>query len=116
MHLLIRRYRPSDAARCCEIILACLPQLDGIDDDARAFLRAKLVPEQLNTELSAVDCFVAVDNGEILGLAALDGDTAKRLYVDPTAQRHGVGFTTDNSVEFQRGSATFRVLRIRKSL
>jgi GNAT superfamily N-acetyltransferase len=87
----IRSYQEGDAARCCEIILACLPQLDGLNNSARAFLQAKLIPERLHAELAALDCFVYEENHRIQGLAALDGEEAKRLYVDPALQGRGIG-------------------------
>jgi GNAT superfamily N-acetyltransferase len=87
----IRPYRATDASRCCDIIRACVPQLDGLNDDARAFLMDKLIPEQLNTELSALETFVFDDEDRVVGLAALAGDEAKRLYVDPAHQGQGVG-------------------------
>ena len=68
--LIVRTYQRSDAARCCDIILACLPLLDGINDPARAFLRTKLVPESLHNELSAMDTYVAVKDGDVVGLVA----------------------------------------------
>ena len=97
--LIVRAYRQSDAARCCDIILACLPLLHGINEPARAFLRTKLVPEHLHGELSTMDTYVAVKGGEVVGLVALDGQHAKRLYVHPSAQRQGVGRVRFDHVE-----------------
>jgi GNAT superfamily N-acetyltransferase len=87
----IRPYHVEDAARCCEIVAACLPQLDGLNDAARHFLLQKLVPDRLNSELQDMEAFVAESNGRVVGLVALHGDEAKRLYVDPPFQGHGVG-------------------------
>ena len=90
---MIRPYQESDAARCCEIILACLPQLDGLNLEARDFLIGKLVPERLNAELISIETFVCEEQGKVIGLAALEGDEAKRLYVDPHHQHRGTGRT-----------------------
>jgi hypothetical protein len=71
----IRRYLEADAPRCCEIVLACLPQSDGLNDAARAFLHDKLVPERLHAELSAIETLVAADSTGVVGLVALQGQT-----------------------------------------
>ena len=87
---MVRAYREDDAPRCCTIIRACLPQLDGLNEAARALLEAKLVPDRLDAELSAMETVVFEEDGRVLGLAALDGMEAKRLYVDPAAQGRGI--------------------------
>jgi GNAT superfamily N-acetyltransferase len=110
-HAHVRAYRAEDAARCCDIVVACLPQLDGLNEAARLFLVDKLVPERLDAELSAIDAFVCEVGGKVVGLAALDGDEAKRLYVDPTAQRRGIGRRLFDAVETlarRRGIARLR--------
>lgn len=86
----IRPYAEADAAPCCTVIRACLPQLDGLNDAARAFLEAKLVPDRLNAELGSMRAFVYEADGEVLGIAALDGNEAKRIYVHPSAQGRGI--------------------------
>ena len=89
--LMIRAYRIEDATPCCDIILACLPQLDGLNGAARDLLLQKLVPDRLHSELASIDTFVAEEAGRVIGLAALHGDEAKRLYVHPQCQGRGVG-------------------------
>ena len=97
--LIVRAYQQEGAARCCDTILGCLPLLDAINEPARAFLRTKLVPERLHSELSAMDTYVAVKDGDVVGLVALDGQYARRLYVHPSAQRQGVGRVLFDHVE-----------------
>lgn len=43
--------------------------------------------------------FVCEEQGKVIGLAALDGDEAKRLYVDPYYQGRGTGRTLFALVE-----------------
>jgi hypothetical protein len=83
----IRPYRETDAPRCCEIILACLPQLDGLNDGARTFLVQKLVPERLHSELLAADALVFEEQGNFShieelararGLRELRGEAAEQ--------------------------------------
>jgi putative acetyltransferase len=107
----IRPYRESDAPRCCEIILACLPQLDGLNDEARTFLVQKLVPERLHSELLAADAFVFEEQGKVLGLVALAGDEAKRLYVHPLAQSRGIGRHLFSHIEELARARGLRELR-----
>ena len=87
----VRPYREDDVEQCCSIVLACLPQLDGMNEAARRFLEAKMVPERLHHELASMEAFVYEEDGTVLGLAALDGMEAKRLYVAPDAQGRGIG-------------------------
>jgi GNAT superfamily N-acetyltransferase len=107
----IRPYDPSDAARCCEIVLACLPQLDGLNPAARELLRSKLVPDRLNAELIRLYAVVHEEDGAVLGLAALEGDEAKRLYVDPAAQGGGIGRMLLEHIERVARSRGVKVLR-----
>jgi GNAT superfamily N-acetyltransferase len=108
---LIRHYQSSDAARCCEIILGCLPQLDGLNAAARELLQSKLIPDRLDAELTGLHAVVYEENGEVLGLAALDGDEAKRLYVDPAAQRRGIGRRLLEDIEREARVRGVTVLR-----
>lgn len=87
----IRAYRKTDAQQCCSIILACLPQIDGLNEAARSFLEAKLVPDRLHPEMASMEAYVYEEDGAVLGMAALDGIEAKRLYVSPEAQGKGIG-------------------------
>jgi GNAT superfamily N-acetyltransferase len=96
---IVRAYREADAARCCAIIRACLPQLDGLNDAARALLEARLVPDRLDAELAAMDAVVCEAQGEVVGLAALDGMEAKRVYVHPDAQGRGIARVLFQHVE-----------------
>ena len=107
---MVRPYREADAARCCAIIRACLPQLDGLNVAARAFLEAKLVPERLHAELASMETMVYEDRGEVLGLAALDGMEAKRLYVYPAAQGRGIARALFQHVEDLARARGLRVL------
>jgi putative acetyltransferase len=96
---MVRPYREADAERCCAIISACLPQLDGLNDAARAFVEAKLVPQRLHPELATMETVVYEERGEVIGLAALDGMQAKRLYVHPAAQGRGIARALFQHVE-----------------
>jgi GNAT superfamily N-acetyltransferase len=95
----VRPYGESDAERCCVIIRACLPQLDGLNDAARSFLEAKLIPDRLHAELASMETVIYEDGGEVVGLAALDGMEAKRLYVHPSVQGRGIARVLFQHVE-----------------
>jgi GNAT superfamily N-acetyltransferase len=107
---MVRPFAESDAARCCVIIRACLPQLDGLNDAARGFLEAKLVPDRLHAELSSMETVVYEEGGEVLGLAALDGMEAKRLYVHPSAQGRGIARLLFEHVENLARSRGLKIL------
>jgi ribosomal protein S18 acetylase RimI-like enzyme len=85
----IRRATAADAGPMAEVWLrsfsAALPTVRRPhgDDEVRAYFRDVLVPQQ--------EAWVAVDDGEVVGLLALDGDFVSQLYVEPSRRRQGIG-------------------------
>ena len=80
---MIRRYAAPDAARCCEIINACLPHLTDMNETARDYVRAKNVPQRLHAELTGLYTVVFTKRNKVLGLGSLAENEIKRVYVDP---------------------------------
>jgi putative acetyltransferase len=89
--MMIRRYQKSDAPACCEIVNTAIEDMEGLNDEARARIRAKNTPDQLHLALEGGHTLVSEENGRLIGVAGLFDSEIQRLYVRPEAQRKGVG-------------------------
>jgi ribosomal protein S18 acetylase RimI-like enzyme len=84
----IRRASPADADAVADVFrasfagLTYLPKLHTEAED-RAFVRDVLLGRQ--------EVWVAEEDGEVVGYAALSADKLEHLYVHPRAQGRGVG-------------------------
>ena len=95
-------YRPfqgDDAEPCRTIVLACLDEITGIGPDAREGLRRRIETSPYREDLARMFCLVAVDDGAIVGLGALEGLQIKRMYVDPLRRGEGIGRELYNRLE-----------------
>lgn len=99
MTVRVRPYEPSDAGRCCEIINDAIAAMDGLNDAARAHVRASNVPDRLGRDLEDWTTLVVESGDQIVGLGALDDDEVKRVYIDPAAQGGGAATALMRSLE-----------------
>ncbi|HUP85674.1 MAG TPA: GNAT family N-acetyltransferase [Acidimicrobiales bacterium] len=60
-----------------------IPPPAHADDDVRAFVRNRMIPER--------EAWVAVDGGAVVGLLVLDGDDIDQLYLEPSRVGEGIG-------------------------
>jgi GNAT superfamily N-acetyltransferase len=94
----IRRATPDDVPAIAALFgrsfgtLRFLPKLHTPEED-RAHL-ARVVAEQ--------DVWVAEEDGRLAGFIALDGDVGTFFYVDPLAQKRGVGSALFEHVQRER--------------
>lgn len=88
---MIRIFRPEDASACCGIIQACLEADASYPAALRAKIRASETAESMRER--AVLYYIAVyeEENRILGLAGLDMNEIRLLYVAPDSQRRGIG-------------------------
>jgi len=112
---MLRLFRAEDAARCCDLINACLPQMDGMNEDARLLVLSKNVSQTLQTELTS--CFTVVfdHQGLVTGIGALYGDEIKRVYVDPSRQRQGIGAAIVRRLEAEAVRRDLPAVRVQSS-
>jgi len=90
--IVVRRYESSDAEACCRVVNSAVVDMDGLNDAARRHIVASNTPKQLGGDLASWVSFVAeVDGSGIVGVGALDGGEAKRVYVAPGTSGRGVG-------------------------
>jgi GNAT superfamily N-acetyltransferase len=99
--VLIRLAGSDDSDTIAEVFLASragltfLPRLHT-DTETRRWIRTEMVPQH--------EVWVAEDEGEIVGFAALHGDLLGHLYVRPDAQGRGVGTALLGLVKAERPS------------
>lgn len=87
----VRPYAGDDAEDCSLVVNAALDGMEGLNEAARDDLFARSSPQRLGAELRMYHAVVYEQDGEVVGVGALDGPEVKRLYVSPAAQGRGVG-------------------------
>jgi N-acetylglutamate synthase-like GNAT family acetyltransferase len=88
---MIRQFRPEDALPCCELIHACLAKDSSLSPGLREQLLSSETPQTM-VERSRL-FYVAIyesDDG-ILGIAGLDMNEIRLLFVSPEHRRSGIG-------------------------
>jgi len=88
---MIRQFQPEDAAACCGMLRACLERDSSYSPALLQAIRNSETPESM-IERSAL-FYVAVyeSEGGILGVAGLDMNEIRILYVSPGHQGKGIG-------------------------
>ena len=87
----VRRYHAHDAQRCADVVRAAVTGMEELDAAARTLILDHATVHLLGAELLHLVAVVAVQGDAIVGVAALDQDEIKRVYVHPSAQRKGAG-------------------------
>ena len=95
----VRPDRPTDAARCCDIVNEAIRAMDGLNDAARAHVRARSVPDRLGPELERWTTLVVESDDRIVGLGTLDDDDVKRVSIDPAGRGGGAATALMRSLE-----------------
>jgi GNAT superfamily N-acetyltransferase len=95
----LRAFELTDAARCCEIIHACLPTMSGLNPAARQFVAAKTIPLALAHEVQQMFTLVCEHQGVVVGMRGLDRNEIKRMYVHLDAHGHGKGTAILHALE-----------------
>jgi GNAT superfamily N-acetyltransferase len=87
----VRRLEQQDASSCSAILTAAISALAEMNQAAREMIALHATPALLGAELATYFTLVALDDGDVVGFGALDGDEIKRVYVDPGSQGKGIG-------------------------
>jgi GNAT superfamily N-acetyltransferase len=88
---MIRQFKPQDASSCCTLLLRCLER----DFSYPPSLKQKILSTETSQSMveRAKTYYIAVyeEKDQILGLAGLDLNEIRLLYVSPEHQRQGIG-------------------------
>lgn len=91
--MLIRRFTAEDAEQLSQLIKRTLRNVNSRDYsmDAIESLIPFFTPESLIQQASEQYMIVCIDEGELVGVASLDGDRVRTVFVDADRQRLGIG-------------------------
>lgn len=85
--------------------------MDGLNEEALQFILSRNTPERIQEFAS---CYVLVSTlaTAIVGIAALEGNEIKRMYVDPAFQRQGIGTQLIKELEIEAHKQNLSLLTI----
>ena len=88
---MIRQFKVEDASACCDLIRACVQDDLSIPEALRARILATETPQSVIERASLY--YVAVYEWErrIVGMAGLDLNEVRLLFVSPARRRAGIG-------------------------
>ena len=94
-----RQFRSADAEKCKTLISTCSEDMvracaGGYDElaTARQAEICDLIKNHLcRAPLDLVYCIVAEQDEQIIGMGVLDGQTIKRMYINPHMRGKGIG-------------------------
>ncbi len=88
---MIRQFKPEDAPTCCRLIHACLEDDDSLPSALREIMRAGETPQSMNERARLYYVAVCELEDQIYGVAGLDMNEIRLLYVSPERRRQGIG-------------------------
>jgi len=88
---MIREFRPDDARPCCELIRASIRDDRSIDAPVRALILESESPESVRERARLYYLAVYESEGSALGVAGLDLNEVRLLFVSPGHRRRGIG-------------------------
>ena len=88
---MIRQFRPGDASSCCALIDACLEQETSYSPSLLRKIRSIETPQSMTEHAKLFYIAVYESEDRILGVAGLDLNEIRLLYVSPEYQRRGIG-------------------------
>jgi GNAT superfamily N-acetyltransferase len=105
---MIRQFDTRDAASCCEIIHSCL----RLDSTISAALRLKIIngetPQSIRERARLFYIAVYESGDRVLGLAGLDMNEIRLVYVSPDCQHQGIGRSLVDHVKAMVPAALFQ--------
>jgi predicted N-acetyltransferase YhbS len=116
--LTIRRYRPDDAGAVSRLIRTTM-RISNSADYAMERLQPLIdyfSPEKVDALCQERVCFVAEENGEVVGTGALEADELVTFFVAPQRQGGGIGSALLGAVEDAAREGGLQRLRVGSSL
>jgi N-acetylglutamate synthase-like GNAT family acetyltransferase len=87
----IRQFKVEDAPACRDLIRACIQEDASIPDPLRARILGTETTQAIIERASAYYVAVFERDGRILGIAGLDLNEVRLLFVSPAHRRSGIG-------------------------
>jgi len=94
-----RAFEPADIEQCRNLILSYVSDATGLDTERSAKLRKWIQGSPRRDDFAQMFCIVAVREGKVIGMGALDGNTVKRMYVLRQYRGLGLGRTIHQKLE-----------------
>lgn len=88
---MIRQFRDTDAAACSQLICDCLQNDQSLAPILRQKMREQETPEMMLKRAGLFYIAVYESEDRILGIAGIDMNEIRLLYVSPESQRRGIG-------------------------
>jgi len=88
---MIRLFQPEDALSCCELIHSCLANDPSYSFALREKIKSSETPQGIVGRSRLFYIAVYELEGRILGIAGLDMNEIRLLYVSPDHQKRGIG-------------------------
>ncbi len=88
---MIRQFKPEDAPACCGLIHACLESDVSFSPALRVAIRDSETPQSIGERARLYYVAVCELETRIFGVAGLDMNEIRLLYVSPERQRQGIG-------------------------
>ncbi len=88
---MIRQFKPEDAPSCCRLIHECLDIDPSLSPTLREKTRNVETPSAIEERARLFYVAVYESENRILGVAGLDMNEIRLLYVSPEYQRRGIG-------------------------
>ncbi len=91
MRGMIRQFRPEDASSCCRLVHTCLDEDSSLAPSLKQKVRANETPQSMIERSRLFYVAVYEKNDFIEGVAGLDLNEIRLLFVSPDCRRRGIG-------------------------
>jgi len=105
--LMIRQFVSADADACCGLVHACLALDSRLSRALYSTLQAMETPQAMRRRSSLFYMAVYESSNAVLGVAGLDMNEVRLLYVSPQHQSQGIGRALLNHLETMVPSSMF---------
>ena len=104
---MIRHFNPEDAEPCCELIHACLASDSQLSPALYNALRNLETPQAMRKRSALFYVAVYESTSGVVGVAGLDMNEVRLLFVSPNHQSQGIGGSLLNHLETMAPSSIF---------
>jgi N-acetylglutamate synthase-like GNAT family acetyltransferase len=88
---MIRQFRTEDSVACCSLIQECMENDSSLSFGLREKLRNSVTPQSMEERARLFFIAVYESEGRILGVAGLELNEIRLLFVSPEHRRSGIG-------------------------